>query len=881
MKTFSRTFLLLLLIVAVNKLFAQKPAGYSNSARNLKVGQVYGKLLDETNGKPVDGASVQLLLHSADSSGKIKKDQVIALKVSDRKGEFSIDNLPVSGNFTLLVTALGFLHVEKKLSFEANSTKNSNRDNHGIQLPDVYSRDMGNIKLSIDIHQLRNITVNASKHMVGLELDRKVYNVDKDLQAAGGTAEDVLKNVPSVMVDIDGNVTLRNGAPQLFVDGRPTTLSADQIPADQIATIEVITNPSARFDAGNGGAGILNIVLKKNRRSGYNGNIRAGVDSRARPGTGGNINIRQGKINLFAAGMFNMRKTVSNVHTDRTDFGNTYTALISQQNNPANRGSFAFGRLGADYFISNRTTLTISGSLMRAHYRSEDMISLSRDSVKATETVSESGKRYIMAINDFWNYAGNISFRHNFTRPGKELTADINYSYNNNFNVSDYNSRYSYMNGSADYIAPAERSTGGGKTNFITFQSDLENPFGNNRKLEAGIRVAYRYNNSNNDNFLQNQAGMYDFIDALHVNFRYHDMLYAAYATYSMQEKNVSILAGLRAERSRYDAVLVTGGQRFSNSFPVSLFPSLSISHKPGKHDEMQLNYSRKVNRPFYNQLIPFIDFSDSLNLIAGNPGLKPEFTNLLELSYLHEFNSSVSLLANLYGRYTGKMITRYLYKGINPNPAKTDSVLFTSFTNAGSSYNYGIELTGQIKPAKWWDLATNFNFFHVIIDGSEPASTAKASQFSWFAKANNSFRLPAGFTVQLTGEYQSKSIVPVNSGSRGGYAGGSGGMYGGGMQPTAQGFTRPLFYADLALRFDFMKNNAASLILQVSDIFRTRLFDSRFSSPYFIQDYSRRRDPQLVRLNFNWRFGKFDVSLVKRRNMKGEAENMPVMQQP
>ena len=187
MKTFSRTFLLLLLIVAVNKLFAQKPAGYSNSARNLKVGQVYGKLLDETNGKPVDGASVQLLLHSADSSGKIKKDQVIALKVSDRKGEFSMDNLPVSGNFTLLVTALGFLHVEKKLSFEANSTKNSNRDNHGIQLPDVYSRDMGNIKLSIDIHQLRNITVNASKHMVGLELDRKVYNVDKDLQAAGGT----------------------------------------------------------------------------------------------------------------------------------------------------------------------------------------------------------------------------------------------------------------------------------------------------------------------------------------------------------------------------------------------------------------------------------------------------------------------------------------------------------------------------------------------------------------------------------------------------------------------------------------------------------------------------------------------------------------------
>ncbi len=880
MKNCLCTLLFFIFLQAVDKLYAQKPAGGNHTARSLNLGQVYGKLLDETNGKPVDGASVQLLQHIGDSSGKLKKEQVIALKVTDRKGEFSMDNLPVSGSFTLLVTALGFLHYERKLSFEPNSASSKTAENNGIHFPDGLSRDLGNIKLSVDIHQLRNITVNASRNMIGLELDRKVYNAEKDLQAAGGTAADLLKNVPSVMVDIDGNVSLRNVSPQLFVDGRPTTLTADQIPADQVATIEVITNPSARFDAGNGGAGILNIVLKKNRRAGYNGNIRAGIDSRARPGFGGNVNLKQGKVNLFAAGMFNMRKTLSEVHTERTDFSDTYTAFINQQNNPANRGSFVFGRLGADYFMSNRTTLTLSGSLMRAHYRSEDMISLSGDTVKATETVSSSGNRYIMAINDFCNYGANVSFRHNFTRPGKELTADINYSYNNNFNVSDYNSRYRFMNSTSDYIAPAERSTGGGKTNFITFQSDLENPFDNNRKLEAGIRVAYRYNSSNNDNFLQNQAGGYDYIDALHVKFRYDDIVYAAYATYSMKVKHVSFLTGLRAESSMYDAELVTGGNRFSNSYPVSLFPSLSISHKTGKRDEFQLNYSRKVYRPAYNQLIPFIDFSDSLNLVAGNPALKPEFTNLLELSYLYEFNSSASFLANLYGRYTNNMIARYLYKGINPNPAKTDSVLFTSFTNAGRSFNYGLELTGQCKPATWWNLATNLNIFHVIIDGTEPES-ARASQFSWVAKVNNNFRLPAGFTVQLTAEYQSKSIVPVNTGSRGGYAGGGGGMYGAGMQPTSQGFSRPLFYADLALRYDFMKNKAASLTLQVSDIFRTRLYESRFSSPYFIQDYSRRRDPQLVKLNFNWRFGKFDISLVKRRNMKGEAENIPSMQQP
>jgi ferric enterobactin receptor len=259
-------------------------------------------------------------------------------------------------------------------------------------MPDGFDKDLGNIKLYVDAQQLENITINASRNLVDLNLDKKVYNVEKDISSTGGTAMDVLKNVPSVVVDIDGNVTLRNAAPQLFVDGRPTTLTPDQIPADQIATIEVMTNPSARYDASGGGAGILNIVLKKNRKAGYNGNVRAGIDSRAMPGFGGNVNLKQNKVNIFAAGMLNFRKSISTVNTERTDYPGLFTAHLQQDNNPVTKGLFAYGRLGLDYFMSNRTTVTVSGNLVRGHFRTMDFMDIFRDTVKPSGTVSESGK---------------------------------------------------------------------------------------------------------------------------------------------------------------------------------------------------------------------------------------------------------------------------------------------------------------------------------------------------------------------------------------------------------------------------------------------------------------------------------------------------------
>ena len=290
----------------------------------------------------------------------------------------------------------------------------------------------------------------------------------------------------------------------------------------------------------------------------------------------------------------------------------------------------------------------------------------------------------------------------------------------------------------------------------------------------------------------------------------------------------------------------------------------------------MQVNYSRKINRPNFFQLIPFIDYSDSLNLSVGNPNLVPEFTNLLELSYSNQYKPGNTFLATVYFRNTDNLITRYQYKDANPNPAKPDSVIISTYVNANRSYTYGFEVTGKNKLAKWWDLTTNLNLFNSTIQAGNLAGGETNSQFSWFAKINNNFKLPKNFSIQFSGDYTAKTLVaPGGGGSRG-----MGMMFGGGSQPSAQGYIKPIFGADLSIRKEFLKNNAASLTLQFSDIFRTRLYASHSESQYFVQDNERRRDPQFVRLNFNWRFGKMDVSLFKRKNMKGEMENMQNAQQ-
>ena len=852
--------------------FAQYPGGGSRGAQSMNLGHFYGKVVDEATGKPIESASIQLSQNKMDTVIKKRRDFIVAIMLTDKKGDFSIDKLPVLTTYQLLITAVGYKTYDEKAAF---NLKMSGGDMS--QMLNAVDKDLGNIKMAHNAQQLQAVVVTADKSLLQMNIDRKVFNVDKSLTSAGGSAVDVMKNIPSVNVDIDGNVTLRNATPQIFIDGRPTTLTLDQIPADEIESVEIITNPSAKFDASGGGSGILNIVLKKNRKAGYNGNIRANLDSRLRYGLGADINIKQGKINFFANTMYNQRKSLSTQSIQRVDHFDDVTATLSQNNKPQNTGHFAFARAGFDYFADIRNTFTLAGVIVNGKFSNTDLLNINRDSTFPSYVTHERGLSNTNGNFTFNNYGGILSYKHNFAKPNKDITADVNYNYSRNSNNSVFSTQYFNLDNTPKTPLFQQQTLGGGTTKYFTGQTDYTDPISDKIKLEAGLRGSVRNYSSFNENYFYNPAlSKFESIPGLNSKYQFNDQVYAAYTTFSQKINNFTYQLGGRVESSKYSGKLIDSNQVFKNSYPFSFFPSVFLTQKLNDKQDLQLNYSRKINRPNFFQLIPYYDFSDSLNISRGNPNLVPEFTNLFELNYDLNLKNNNNLIATVYYRHTNNLITRYQYRDKNPNPNRSDSIFISSYANASSSSAYGLEVTSTNKIADWWSLTSNINVYDSKINGNNLESDLNNEKVSWFGKINNQFKLPKNYSIQFTGDYTSKTILPPNRSG-----GGGGGMFfGGGNLATANGYTDPVYGFDIALKKDFLKDKAASLTLSMNDIFRTRVYrthsTSNFSSTvYSTQDNERRRDPQIVRLNFNWRFGKFDVSLFKRKNLKAEQEGM------
>lgn len=845
--------------------FAQMPG--SNAARGGQqmTGRFYGRIVDASN-KGIEAASIVLVQNKVDTITKQRKEVVVGGMLTQANGDFSIEGVPVMGRYKLRVTGIGYKPFEQDVAF-ALPNRNGGADQS--TLLNALDKDLGNIQLAIDDKVLSGVTVTASKPLMQMGIDRKVYNVEKDLTAAGGTAIDVMKNVPSVSVDIDGNVTLRNNAPQVFVDGRPTNMTLEQIPADAIESVEIITNPSAKFDASGGTAGILNIVLKKQKRVGYAGSLRSNIDSRGRAGFGGDVNIRQNKVNFFANGMFNQRKSISTGNTERLTYGNPDIAY-SQTDKNTMSGQFGFGRAGIDYFISNRNTLTLSGMFARGKMQPEMTSDIFMDTLSSPVT-SSYYQQFSNSEHQFRNAGTQVSFKHNFPKAGHEWTADINYNKSKNENGNAIRRDYYNMPQKAYSNSYRQQQTGNGENENLVVQTDYSNTLNERSKFELGARAAIRKVNSATDFFMQNENGSLVKLPNRNIIYNSEDRVYAAYSTYSSRIKSFGYQLGLRVESSDYQGELSNKNQQFNVEFPVSLFPSVFLSQKLNDRNDLQLNYSRRINRPGFWQLFPFTDSTDYLNISRGNPGLKPEFTNSVELSYSTTFKNRDNLLASLYFKNTNNLITRY--QQVERDTLTDRDVIINSYINANRSYVTGLELISRNKVTKFWDVTANANFFTSKIDLE---NATDPNQFlSYFFKLNNTFKLPRNFTFQLSADYTSKIIsAPGGSGGSGGRGGFGGGMFG--SSSAAQGYIRPNYGVDAAIRFEFLKNRTASLSLNVNDIFRTKLYNAHSESEFFIQDIERRRDPQVFRLNFNWRFGKFDANLFKRKNTRGDND-MPM----
>lgn len=860
--------------------FAQMPGmgGQGGGARRgggqiPAIGHFYGKIVDSKTNKGIDAASIQLIGSKFDSLTRKRKDTIFGGMLTRANGDFSLENLPIFGQFKLTITAIGYKTVEQKVQFDLKFGAGQDMS----QAMAAVDKDLGNIKLEQDAQTLDAVTVSASKPMIQMGIDRKIINVEKNITAAGGSAIDVMRNVPSINVDIDGNVSLRNAAPQIFVDGRPTTLSLDQIPADAIQSVELITNPSAKYDASGGQSGIINIVLKKNRKAGYSGSIRAGIDSRGRFNGGGDINMRQGKINLFANGNYNQRKSKSWGESDQQNMLNGKSFSNLQNNKGEFDGSFAFGRIGLDYFIDNRNTLTVSQSIVNGNFNGSNNQNINSDTLGMTG-VFRSQRRVNGTENNFRNYGTQLAFKHNFARPGKEWTADITYNQSKSSNGSDIRFQYFADPEQQNSIGPLfqQKTDGGGKNNFLIAQTDIVNPINDKMKWEAGLRAQIRNFESRQLNYLDGS-----FLPKLSNEFEYTDYVYAGYATFSQKVKdNFSYQVGLRAESSSYDGKQI-GKDKYSNEYPISLFPSVFITRNFENKQDLQLNYSRRINRPNFFQLMPNTDYTDPLNYQTGNPDLKPEFTHSLELSYQKTYGEkNHTFLATLFGKYTTDLISRYQsWRQL----AGSDTLApISTWVNASNAYAGGLELIFRNNWTKWWEMNFNTNIYYSKIEGDNVVKGLENERTSWNMKTNQTFKFAKGWSFQVSGDYQSRSALPVSTsnssqggGGRGPGGGGGGGMFGG-TPSTTQGYIDANYGMDLGLKKDFqIKKNTASISVNWGDILRSRKYVVHSEAAGFVQDEWRRRDPQVVRINFSYRFGKFDVALFKRKNTKGEMEGM------
>ena len=825
-----RFLLYTLALFAVLNLSAQAPGNNSAMMKAMKdiKGRVYGTLVDASTGKPVPFAPVVVLWYN--------KDSLMGGAIADDKGEFNIENLPPMGSFRFRVKYAGYKTYETRIY---------------IQLPNKIEQDLGDIKLQID-EKMLEVEVTAEKSNVSLSIDKRTYNVDKDLSVKGGTGVDVMKNVPGVTVDSEGNAQLRNQSPMIFVDGRPTNLTLQQIPADQIERVEVITNPSVKYDASASG-GILNIILKKNSKPGYNGMVMTYVGTGDRYGGMMNLNVKEGKWNFTSMYSYNQGINYTKGYTKRTqlDSDKNPSGYFNQDNNTFQRMQFNFAKLGADYTISNRQTISLNGMLMGGKIKSSDKQGFSI--LDKTEALRMSGVRLNDQNANWQNTNAQLLYRRTYAKPGKELTADLNYNYTTSKNGYQFNT-WAFLNPDTLHIPySVQKNSGYGLANQYVFQLDFVNPESDTKKFEAGMKSYYKESSSvNNASSSNDMVDYYTRDSVMSNNYRITDMINAAYVNYSSKMKwDINYQAGLRFEQSYYYGKILDKNQTFSYNYPgtsndilKSLFPGVYFSKKFSKGHEWQLNFSRKIQRPNFFQLMPVVMFADKQNYRIGNPSLRPEFRNISELNYNKTYDNG-SYLGSVYFRYEEQPITDVAYPSV-----EDPTVLVNTTVNGKNSFRYGTEHTWKHTFVKKFDLTLNVQGFYLYMNGkvvpTEPEVTTKG--FAATTKMTFVYRMPKSWSAQLNASYETPRILLL-------------------------GYTLPVYGMDLSVNKNI--NMKWMFNLTLSDVFNTRRMGTIYDTPYYKQELSRRRETRYLRFSVTYIFGKMDASIFKRgKQMRGMGDN-------
>jgi outer membrane receptor protein involved in Fe transport len=734
-------------------------------------GKLRGTVLESGKASPLPFATVGVYT---------QKDSLVGGGIADEKGNFEVD-LPL-GTFYALVEFMGF-EALKSSAFTLSSKQNV--------------VDLGAISLQSSTADLDEVVVQGEKTLMELSLDKRVFNVGKDLANAGGNASDILMNLPSVAVDPEGNVRLRGSANvRILIDGKPSGLVSfkgssglRQLPANLVERVEVITNPSARYEA-EGMAGVINIILKKDNKQGFNGSGEVILGSPLNLGLTANLNYRKNRINWFVNYGLANRNSPGRGELYQEVYQGDGSSLLLQQRSTSTVTSLNNSlRAGLDYFFSEQSILTASYVWRRsdAHritdiryedYRNTLDNYLGYTLRRQDETEDEPNKEAI------------FNFKKRFDQKGKELNAS--FTYLNYWERSDQLYTQNSFNPAGLSLpkgALTQTSLNDEYENQYLLQVDYTQPFATKGKIETGIRTSFR--EMKNDYLVQEkqESGIFETVAGLDNVFLYDENILAIYGIVGNEKEKWSYQAGLRAEYTDIETQLVETKESNPRSY-TNLFPSGHLNYKANEKNAFQLSYSRRIRRPVYNDLSPYVTFSDQRNFFSGNPNLNPEFTDSYELGHIL-YGEKSTLFSTVYYRSTQDKIQRIRTVGDN-------GFSVTAPYNLVGEASYGLEFSGDYVASTWWKLDFNANFFYARVDGSNLNQNFQATTTSMLFRQSSRFTLPKGWDLQLRGNYEAR-------------------------RKTAQGVQKGIFFLDLSASKKIL-NQRGTLIFNVADVLNSRI---------------------------------------------------------
>ncbi|MCL5029362.1 MAG: TonB-dependent receptor [Bacteroidetes bacterium] len=779
---------------------------------NKTGGVISGKIFDESAKAPIEYANI-ILFNSKDST------QVTGT-VTDKEGKFILTNIP-SGKYFINVQFIGY---ERRRIRNISITTSK------------LSAEIGNIFIKPSAINLERVDVKGTRSPVTYQIDKKVIDVSQMQTSISGNVADVLENVPSVNVDVDGNVSLRGSTNfTVLIDNRPSVMdpqdALQQIPASAIETIEIITNPSAKYDA-EGNAGIINIKMKSNSDLGLSGitNLNAGVNDKY----GGDFlfEYRTSSVNYNFGMDYNRRFSPGTSKENRQfDTGNNSSFINS--NGDSERGRISFGiRGGLDFNLSKNDKLNIGGRFGKRSGEHNSVLNYVQWSTLDPQNIF-----YLSRENSNrsgWYYAVNTNYTHKFSLKDHEISGEFFASHRN----SDESSSSSEINNNIQF--DGKKTTEAGPSTEFRGKIDYTLPLGKTNRFEAGSQGEIELSDESNGLYNFNPAnGNYEFQSLFSQNTKSNVSQLSLYSIYADEIGNLGIQGGIRSEYTFRTIELLGNNQNFSLD-QWDIFPSFHTSYKFGIGSQLMVSYTRRIDRPHNWFLEPFYTWEDANNIRKGNPSLKPELIDSYEFGF-QTMLGQVSVSNDFYYRVNHNVIDEV-------QSVYSENVTLNSFENVGTDYSLGSEFMIVSDPFNFWNVNLMGNIYDYKIDGVINNEAFSRTNFNWSARFNNSFKITESLQAQLNFRYHSQEVA-------------------------AQERESAMFSADLSVKKEFIEKKL-SLTLQIRDIFRTRRHESTSTGVGFYSYNYHSNEAPMILLNLRFNFNNYKNEEEKQNGDEMESDN-------